>query len=180
METRILLVPVGNVADEVLELLAEKIVQRFKCDAITYPPSEIPEEAYVPDRDQYLSSRILSDLRFSVDMDNRDKVLWVTDVDLFVRDLNFIFGEAEIAGKFAIISLTRLRQSFYGKPKDDKLLLGRVVKEAVHELGHVYGLGHCANKRCVKFFSNSLWDTDQKSSDFCARCSRALEKLKTQ
>ena len=179
MEDRILLVPVGNVADEIIQFLAEKIVKRFQCDAVTYPPAEVPEEAFVPERDQYLSSRILSDLRYSVDAGNKDRVLWIADVDLFVKELNFIFGEAEIAGKFAIISLTRLRPSYYGKPEDEKILLSRMVKEAVHELGHVYGLGHCSNKRCVMSFSNSLWDTDQKSSDFCSNCSVSLKKLKS-
>lgn len=178
MEESIILVPVGEVAEEALDFLAQKIVQRFECDVVTYPPAEIPEEAYVPERDQYSSSRILSDLRCSLEVEKPDKVLWVTDVDLFVRDLNFIFGEAEIRGQFAIVSLARLRQSFYGKPEDEKLLLGRIVKEAVHELGHVYGLGHCVNKRCVMFFSNTLWDTDQKRSDFCPHCTEALERLR--
>jgi archaemetzincin len=178
MEAQIILIPLDEVADEILEFLAEKIVQRFQCDVVAYPHMEIPEDAHVPERDQYLSSRILSDLRSSVAANNQDKVLFVADVDLFVRDLNFIFGEAEIAGRFAIVSLTRLRQSFYGKPEEEKLLLGRMAKEAIHELGHVYGLGHCADKRCVMFFSNSLMDTDQKSSDFCARCAQALDNLR--
>ena len=179
MEEQILLVPLGDVPDEILGFLAEKIVQRFRCDVVAYPPMEIPEEAFVPERDQYLSSRVLNDLRHSVDVNSKDRLLFVTDVDLFVRDLNFIFGEAEIAGRLAIVSLTRLRPSFYGEREEEKLFLGRIAKEAVHELGHVYGLGHCADKRCVMFFSNSLWDTDQKSSDFCARCAQALDLIRT-
>jgi archaemetzincin len=180
MEIRIILVPVGDIPEEVLDFLAQKIVQRFECDVLAFPPLEVPEEAYVPERDQYLSSAILSDLRESLDDVNQDKVLWITDVDLFVRDLNFIFGEAEISGQYAIVSLARLRQSFYGKPEDEKLLFSRIVKEAVHELGHVSGLGHCSDRKCVMFYSSHLWDTDQKSSDFCARCQQALQKLQSQ
>jgi archaemetzincin len=32
----------------------------------------------------------------------------------------------------------------------------RLVKEAVHELGHAFGLNHCENIECVMHFSNSL------------------------
>jgi len=177
MDMVIILVPVGEISEDILDFLAQKIGERFECDIHIFPPLEVPEDAYVPERDQYLSSALLNDLHDSVEAANRDKVLWVTDVDLFVRDLNFIFGEAEISGQYAVVSLARLRQSFYGKPEDEKLLFSRIVKEAIHELGHVYGLGHCSDRKCVMFFSNHLWDTDQKSSDFCARCQLALEKL---
>lgn len=176
---RIVLVPVGEIPEEVLEFLAQKIVQRFECDVIGYPPLEVPEEAYVPERDQYLSSAMLNDLRGSIEDAHQDKVLWITHVDLFVRDLNFIFGEAEAAGQHAIVSLARLNQTFYGKPEDEVLLQSRLVKESVHELGHVCGLGHCPDRKCVMFFSNHIWDTDQKSSDFCPQCQQALDNLQS-
>ncbi|MGD2295437.1 MAG: archaemetzincin family Zn-dependent metalloprotease [Candidatus Aminicenantes bacterium] len=178
MEERIFLVPVGSVAEETLGLLAKKIAQRFECDVVLFPPVEVPEDAFVPERNQYNSSSILRDLRSSLDAKDQDKVLWITDVDLFVRDLNFIFGEAEIAGRCAIISLARLRPSYYGRQEDEQLLLGRIAKEAIHELGHIFSLGHCVDKKCVMYFSNSLWDTDQKSSDFCSRCKKAIENKK--
>jgi archaemetzincin len=75
-----------------------------------------------------------------------------------------------MGGPAAIIALPRLRQSFYGLPEDEALYHERAVKEAVHEMGHTYGLGHCRNRRCVMAFSNSLLDTDAKSRHFCARC----------
>lgn len=86
-----------------------------------------------------------------------------------------VFGEAELGGYFAIISLARLRQSFYGLPEDKHLFLERTIKEAVHELGHTYGLSHCPDPECVMHFSNSLMDTDRKKPSFCSRCQIKLE-----
>ena len=75
---------------------------------------------------------------------------------LFVPNLNYVFGEADIENGVCIISLSRLRQEFYDQKPDKVLFLRRTLKEAVHELGHTYGLGHCANPKCVMHFSNSL------------------------
>jgi archaemetzincin len=51
----------------------------------------------------------------------------------------------------------------------------RIVKEAVHELGHAFGLNHCRNIKCVMHFSNSLSDTDIKTSHLCNVCKGHLE-----
>ena len=97
-----------------------------------------------------------------------EKILGIIDQDLYVPKLNFVFGEA--SRRVAIISLTRLRNEFYSLPKDQTLFRKRVLTEAVHELGHTYGLEHCRNPHCVMFSSKSLIDTDLKGPDFCERC----------
>jgi archaemetzincin len=104
----------------------------------------------------------------------RDKTLGVIDLDLYVPGLNFVFGEADPGSGVCVISLTRLRQEFYGRAPDEELFLKRAVKEAVHELGHLYGLPHCTDRRCVMYFSNSLPDTDKKTRRFCERCKKAV------
>jgi archaemetzincin len=103
-----------------------------------------------------------------------EKVLGIVDHDLYVPELNFVFGEASPSA--AVISLTRLRQEFYNLPQDQSLFHKRTLTEAVHELGHTYGLGHCGNPKCVMFFSNSLIDTDRKGSKFCSKCKNNLRK----
>jgi archaemetzincin len=131
------------------------------------------EFAYNSERKQYYSSAILEKLR-NTSSEAGERVLSLVDVDLYVPDLNFVFGEADIVEKLAVISTKRLRQEYYGLPKDEELLLDRTSKESVHELGHTYGLRHCPDKSCVMYFSNSLQDTDFKSSSFCESCKRKL------
>jgi archaemetzincin len=103
-----------------------------------------------------------------------ERILGIVDLDLYVPRLNFVFGEA--SQRVAIISLTRLRDEFYHLPKDESLFRKRVLTEAVHELGHTYGLEHCRIPQCVMFFSKSLIDTDTKGPDFCPKCKNKISR----
>lgn len=98
------------------------------------------------------------------------------DLDLHAEGLNFVFGQADPQAWVAVFSLTRLRDEFYGARANQRKFRSRLVKEAIHELGHTYGLGHCRNPGCVMFFSNRLSDTDRKSADFCAVCRARLPR----
>ena len=89
--------------------------------------------------------------------------------------MNFVFGLADVPGPAALISVCRLWQEFYGLERDEKLFRSRMIKEAIHELGHSFGLAHCQNHQCVMSFSNSLIDTDRKGEAFCADCQKHLK-----
>ena len=134
----------------------------------------IPFEAYDSRRKQFFSSRILARISNFSKKYGVEHVLGIADVDLFVPHLNFVFGEAEYSGRAAIISLFRLKPEFYSQNSNIKLLVERAVKEAVHEVGHTLGLGHCDNPTCVMFFSNSISDTDRKGIIPCEKCKSLL------
>ncbi len=59
-----------------------------------------------------------------------------------------------MTGDVAAIYLPRLRQEFYGLAADSSIFIGRVLKEATHEVGHAFGLDHCPRRSCVMHFSN--------------------------
>jgi archaemetzincin len=88
--------------------------------------------------------------------------------------LSFLFGQAQLEGSVAVISLCRLRQEFYGLPADAELLRQRVVKETLHELGHTFGLTHCHEPKCVMSLATHVGLVDQKAERYCTRCGTHL------
>jgi len=148
------------------------LVSAFGNPVSLKPCINIPGGSYVADRNQYLADLVLADLIRYRNGDGR--LLGVTDVNLFSRGLNFVFGQADYLNRIAVISLTLLKQENYGLPGDLALLIERAQKEAVHELGHTFGLGHCQDGACVMHFSNSLIDTDVKKISFCRNCQPRL------
>jgi archaemetzincin len=172
----ILLVPVGRVDRKVIEGLRNDLSKVFNKEVSIGRELPEPDYAYHRKRNQYLSTSILKTLLKQNEYLSFEKILGIVDRDLYVPELNFVFGEA--SQKAAVISVTRLRQEFYHLPEDQSLFQKRVLTEAVHELGHTYGLGHCRDPQCVMFFSNSLLDTDRKGPNFCPRCKSRWVKEK--
>ncbi|WP_297495207.1 archaemetzincin family Zn-dependent metalloprotease [Thermococcus sp.] len=139
---------------------------------------EVPAEpfsvAFNPRRNQYLGRVFLPTLSSLATKLEAIAVVGITDLDLYEEGLNFIFGLANPSLRSAIVSVRRLRNEFYSLEPDENLLLRRAVKEVMHELGHVFGLPHCPNPKCVMHFSNSLVDTDVKGPLYCPICERKL------
>ena len=160
--------PLGFVNRRMLEFLKETLSKIFG-SVVLLNPIEMPEECYNRKRRQYLSTCVLFKI-ISLNV-----TLAVTEHDIYANNLNFVFGEAELNGRRAIISLYRLKPELYGQ-RDNSLFRLRVLKEAMHELGHVFGLKHCKNRRCVMYFSNSIVDTDIKDWKYCQSCLDLLAK----
>jgi len=163
------LVPVGRVERGHLESLAEGLASRLRVACWVQPDRLNGEFAYNPVRGQYHSTEILKRLLQDPQAESW-RILGVTDADLYIPILTFVFGEAQLGDAGALVSTHRLRPEFYGMPKDDKLLQQRLLKEAIHELGHTFGLRHCPDYLCVMSASHSVERIDLKQAVFCSAC----------
>jgi len=166
------LVPVGRVEPGHLESLAEGLASRLHVACWIRPDGVNGEFAYNPARGQYHSTEILKRLLQDPPAESW-RILGVTDVDLFIPILTFVFGEAQLGDTGALVSMHRLRPEFYGMPNDLELLRVRLLKEALHELGHTLGLQHCPDYLCVMSASHSVERIDLKRAGFCPACAGA-------
>lgn len=136
----------------------------------------IPVSAFDAERNQYNSTKILKEI-MNFPSEEGEKMIGITEVDLFIPIFTFVFGEAQLNGKSAIVSCARLKQEFYGLSPNHHLLKERLFKEVVHELGHTYGLVHCEKKWCVMSFSPSVKNVDFKKDSFCTDCAKLLKGI---
>lgn len=136
---------------------------------------EPPAEVFDSRRRQYSSTGILQHMA-TTPPPNAARVLAVTDKDLFIPMLTFIYGQAQLGGEVAVVSLARLRQEFYGLPPDPELLLERTLKEALHEMGHSFGLTHCSDSECAMSLSTNIQQVDAKRVAYCAPCDQLVQE----
>ncbi len=168
----IALVAIGNPRQALLDAVSPALAREFRTDCHRETLRIDPHPAYHAERNQYHSTDILRALH--VANGSGSVFLGITDVDLFIPILTFVFGEAQLGGSVAVISHHRLRQEFYGLPPDDRLLRERTIKEAIHEVGHVVGLTHCPDYDCVMASSHAVEWLDLKGMTFCDHCRSLL------
>jgi archaemetzincin len=163
-----LLVSISAVLKEIFELPVILLDRSFPL-----------EQGRDPIRNQYNSTWILSQL-LTLLPEGNCKILGLTELDLYIPVLTYVFGEAQLNGRTAVVSSYRLRDELYGLPKNLQKLKERLEKEAVHELGHTFGLIHCRTPNCVMYPTTYAEEIDFKTKNFCSACLSILKKNKEQ
>jgi archaemetzincin len=172
-KTAIRVATIGAFPETLTDLLERRLAAVYSRGVVRETTDFDLDVALDTARHQYDSTILLETLHAGLPADE-SKVIGVTTVDLFIPVFTFVFGEAQLGGRVALMSICRLRNGFYGLPDDQSLLEERAVKEAVHELGHTFGLVHCANPVCVMNASPGVEEVDIKGYDFCHSCRRMI------
>ena len=167
------IVPINAMDATFLERLALCLEERFLFSCAVERTLRVPRTSLNSVRKQmFLNTLIARVVAATPAIDGMR--LAITDFDLYKTSHQFVFGDASEEHRIAVVSLHRLRSDFYGEGADSNLLFQRTLKESVHDLGHAFGLKHCFNARCAMYFSNSIYDTDNKLSHFCETCEKRL------
>ncbi|HLV88453.1 MAG TPA: archaemetzincin [Candidatus Sulfotelmatobacter sp.] len=165
------LLAVGNVGRPVLERLRTGMASAFGVDCEIVSAVLDPRPSYHPERQQHHSSELLQRMQ-ELPRSRNVHTLGITDVDLYIPILKYVFGEAQLGGSCALVSFCRLRQEFYGLESDDVLLGERVLKESMHELGHTLNLRHCQDYRCAMASAHAVEYIDLREAVFCQSCAK--------
>ena len=172
----ITLISFGYFDQKLLEKIAPDISREFSYAVRAKSGNLDLSEFYDPARRQYNGTTLLKkvDQEFANDC---SKTLGLLNIDLFIPILTYIFGQAYLSGRAGIASIYRLSNERYGIKPDQKVLVERFRKEAIHELGHMFGLIHCSDTLCVMRSSTYVEDIDQKSHTLCSRCKTQLKPV---
>jgi archaemetzincin len=169
--SQISIVPVNTIDSTFLSRLALCLEERFLFPANVRSTLRVPKSTLNNVRKQLFLGAMFTRLKAAYGTED-DVVLGVTEYDLYKTSHQFIFGGADALQRCAVVSLHRLRSEYYREAADENLLFQRMLKESVHEIGHATGLKHCFNARCAMYFSNSIFDTDNKLAHFCETCEK--------
>jgi archaemetzincin len=179
MDSQIRVVPINTVDVAFLDRLATCLEERFLASARVERSLVVPRSTLNSTRGQLFVATLNGKVQ-RAHPDADAVLLAITDFDLYKTSHRFVFGDADEAQGLAVVSIHRLRSEFYGEPADANLLFQRTLKEAIHELGHTFGLKHCYNARCAMYYSNSIFETDNKMPHFCEICDRRLTRARNE
>ena len=168
------LIPLNPVDREIPQRLRPAIADFFSLPVDILPPKLLPPHTHHLVRQQYHSTELLEFLLKENDQGPL-RVLGITGVDLYIPIFTFVFGEAQVDGKAAIISTFRPGGGASGIKPPPAVLLERLLKLSVHELGHTFGLPHCRIEGCLMNFSANLEKLDQKGLELCGYCQILLD-----
>jgi archaemetzincin len=161
--------------DRLMETIRERTAATFGIQARVFHHAERPYHAFDPKRGQHSSTAIL---KWLVERNHSGRrLLAITDVDLFIPVLTFVYGEAQLGGQAAVVSTARLALAADGRVTE-AVATDRLIKECVHELGHCFGLLHCDRSACVMARSVNLVEVDSKAPALCDTCEARFRELR--
>jgi predicted Zn-dependent protease len=179
MDSKISVLPINTVDAAFLDRIALCLEERFLASARVERSLVVARSSLNATRGQLFVATLNAKVQRALP-DAQAVLLAITDFDLYKTSHRFVFGDADEAARIAVVSTHRLRSEFYGEPSDANLLFQRTLKESIHELGHAFGLKHCYNARCAMYYSNSIFETDNKMSHFCEICDRRLTRTRNE
>lgn len=173
---KIALVPLGYSDAAMLNLLKTEIAGFYRAHVTITAKTQLPAAAWYEPRKRYRADTIINVLARNKQYAAYDKVIAITDKDISCTKGQYpdwgILGLGFCPGKSCVVSTRRLKKS----AASTQHLQERTVKVALHELGHTFGIPHCANssKCLMRDAEGTVKSVDAEEKYLCSRCKAML------
>ncbi len=171
-------IPLGRVSQTAVSVAAGNVQALLRLNVLVLPPWPEPDYALMATRGQYDAEAILA--RLARDAPASRLRLGVTAHDLCLSFVSHVFGEAQLGGRAAVVSLRRLQFFPEEGEAPRSLALERLAKVALHEMAHLLTLTHCHTPGCVVRSSSGLEDLDRLDLSPCPACLAIMARRKRQ
>jgi archaemetzincin len=155
------IIPLGQVNEKAVSIVAANLQALMGLNVNILLPLPNPEDAYMPLRSQYSARKILGIIE---SVEGARFKLGVVQHDICTPILKFVYGESQLGGVAAVISLCRLEHE-----EPDRMYM-RAVKIGLHEMAHLLGIVHCRSLGCLMDPSLNLEKLDALPVRFCSTC----------
>ena len=162
------LVPMGPVHRLAHQVVAANLQTLMGLPTDIHPILPMPEGAYMAARRQYDAVRIIQSLAAS--QPGAAICLGLTAADIGTPILSYVYGESQLGGRVALVSLYRL------SAEGEEQTLNRLTKVSMHEIGHTLGLGHCWEPHCLMRSPRNIRQVDDMEPDFCESCTYEIAR----
>ena len=144
----------------------------FPVEVHVLPAAPLPKAAFYPARHRWRAERLLNWLQSHAPADAK-KIVGLTSADISTQKDDVedwgVLGLGSLDGRACVLSSYRARR---GVPV--QVELARMAKIAVHEVGHTFGLEHCATAGCLMEDARGKVKTVDGEDDLCPACRRQL------
>ncbi len=172
--TPLYLVPFEYIEYRLLNYLAQELGMLFETEVIFGAKQPLPAASYNQYRSQHRANAFLETLQ---KLNLEGQVIGITNVDIYAPKFDYLFSITNTDTKIAVISVVRMKPVYYKMYQDETVYWLRVLKEAIHAAGRIYGIDHCFRQECVMHSSKTILNIDIKADRLCGDCRRLLQAL---
>jgi archaemetzincin len=171
-ETIVMLQPL-SFSNKMLNMLKDSIPAYYPVRVVLAANRALPANAWYAPRGRYEADSILVFLQ-GIKPATVRLVAGLTDKDISTRkDDNpdyGIMGYGLRPGDVCVVSTYRLQKDH----PSQKLLFQRLLKTTLHEIGHNFGLPHCADRHCIMADAEGRLSQDDETG-LCTACRKKLK-----
>ena len=168
------ILPLGGIDSAYASFLKKEIPQFYKVVVHVADGAPLPLAAFYKPRQRFIADSLLLFLKARSENKN-EYVLGITTNDIATSKVNMVnwgvMGLGYRPGNAGVISAFRLK----GNLKNTQQLYNRFLKVALHELGHNFGLDHCADQHCIMVDAEGKNKLDGEEH-LCKNCTIVLQK----